>query len=79
MAPGAPGSAERAGPLRALGLLGLYLKVGALNELQYRSNFAMQIFQSMIALLTRLVTATEAKTGRKLLVSHEPILKKKKP
>jgi ABC-2 type transport system permease protein len=40
--------------LRPLGLFGLYLRVGALNELQYRANFAMQLFQSGIALFTGL-------------------------
>jgi ABC-2 type transport system permease protein len=43
-----------AAALRPLRLLGLYLRIGALNELQYRSNFAMQVFQSLIALLTGL-------------------------
>jgi DNA-binding MarR family transcriptional regulator len=33
---------------------------------------------TLIALLTKLVTATEAKTGRKFLVGNEPILKKSK-
>jgi len=32
----------------------------------------------LISLLTRLVTATEAKTGRKFLVSYDPIIKKSK-
>ena len=41
-------------PLRALRLFGLFFRVGALNELQYRANFAIQIFQSLIALGTGL-------------------------
>jgi DNA-binding MarR family transcriptional regulator len=42
------------------------------------AGFSHAEVDTLIALLTRLVTATEAKTGKKLLVSHEPILKKKK-
>jgi ABC-2 type transport system permease protein len=41
-------------PLRPLRLFGLFFRVGALNELQYRANFAIQIFQSAIALGTGL-------------------------
>ncbi len=41
-------------PLRALRLFGLFFRIGALNELQYRANFAIQIFQSAIALGTGL-------------------------
>ena len=41
-------------PLRPLRLFGLFFRVGALNELQYRANFAIQIFQSLIALGTGL-------------------------
>ena len=33
----------------------LYLRVGALNELQYRANFFVQLFQSLLALGTGLV------------------------
>jgi ABC-2 type transport system permease protein len=40
--------------MRALKLFGLYFKVGALNELQYRANLAAQLVQSAIALLTGL-------------------------
>lgn len=36
-------------------LLGIYLRVGILNELQYRVNFFVQVFQSLIALGTGLV------------------------
>jgi ABC-2 type transport system permease protein len=39
------------GPLR---LLGLFFRIGALNELQYRANLAVQLFQSAIALGTGL-------------------------
>jgi ABC-2 type transport system permease protein len=41
-------------PLRPLRLFGLFFRVGALNELQYRANFAVQVFQSAIALGTGL-------------------------
>ncbi|MEA2545530.1 MAG: viologen exporter family transport system permease protein [Chloroflexota bacterium] len=41
-------------PLRPLRLFGLFFRVGALNELQYRANFAIQVFQSVIALATGL-------------------------
>ncbi len=36
--------------MRALRLFAVYFKVGALNELQYRANFAAQLVQSLIAL-----------------------------
>lgn len=39
------------GPLR---LLGLYVRIGALNELQYRANFWLQLLESGIALGTGL-------------------------
>ena len=42
------------------------------------AGFSHAEIDTLIALLTRLVTATEAKTGRKFLISNEPILKKKK-
>jgi ABC-2 type transport system permease protein len=48
-----PGQARR-DPLRPLRLFGLFFRVGALNELQYRANFAIQLFQSAIALGTGL-------------------------
>lgn len=38
--------------------------------------FSREEVDTLIALLTRLLIATEAKTGRKLLVSDTPILKK---
>jgi ABC-2 type transport system permease protein len=40
--------------LRPLRLFAMFLRVGALNELQYRANFAIQVFQSLIALATGL-------------------------
>lgn len=39
-----------------LRLLGLYIKISALNELQYRANFFVQLFQSALALGTGLVS-----------------------
>jgi len=36
-------------PLRPFGLAGTFFRIGALNELQYRANFAVQLFQSAIA------------------------------
>jgi DNA-binding MarR family transcriptional regulator len=42
------------------------------------TGFSHAEIDTLIALLTRLVTATEAKTGRKLLVSGDPIIKKSK-
>ncbi len=35
--------------MRALRLFGVYLRVGAMNELQYRANFVAQLVQSLIA------------------------------
>ena len=35
-------------------LMWVFFRVGALNELQYRANFALQILQSVIALGTGL-------------------------
>ena len=40
--------------MRPLRLLGLFLRIGALNELQYRANFWLQILQALIALGTGL-------------------------
>lgn len=40
--------------MRPLRLLWLFFRVGALNELQYRANFALQILQSAIAIGTGL-------------------------
>jgi ABC-2 type transport system permease protein len=41
--------------MRALRLAWLFFRVGALNDLQYRINFVMQAFQSVLALATGLV------------------------
>jgi viologen exporter family transport system permease protein len=41
-------------PFRPLRLFGVFFRIGALNELQYRANFAIQVFQSLIALGTGL-------------------------
>jgi ABC-2 type transport system permease protein len=49
-----PQAVPRREPLRPLRLFALYFRVGALNELQYRANFAVQVFQSAIALGTGL-------------------------
>ena len=49
-----PMAGPRREPLRPLRLFGLFFRVGALNELQYRANFAVQVFQSTIALATGL-------------------------
>jgi ABC-2 type transport system permease protein len=40
--------------VRAIRLLWVFFRVGALNELQYRANFALQLLQSTIALGTGL-------------------------
>jgi ABC-2 type transport system permease protein len=40
--------------LRPFRLFAMFFRVGALNELQYRANFAVQVFQSLIALATGL-------------------------
>jgi len=45
---------DRADPLRPLRLFALFFRIGALNELQYRANLAVQLFQSAIALGTGL-------------------------
>jgi ABC-2 type transport system permease protein len=39
-------------PPRRLDVLRTFLRVGALNELQYRVNFLLQLFQSVVALAT---------------------------
>lgn len=55
--PPPPPTGEWAGgwqPLRALRLSWLYFRVGALNELQYRVNFFLYLFQSALALGTGL-------------------------
>jgi ABC-2 type transport system permease protein len=40
--------------MRSLGLIWVFMRVNALNELQYRANFFVQLFQSLISLLTGL-------------------------
>jgi ABC-2 type transport system permease protein len=40
--------------MRPLQLLAVYFRVNVLNELQYRANFFIQVFQSAIALITGL-------------------------
>jgi ABC-2 type transport system permease protein len=60
MADSAPVGRERplrvtaGGPLRAVVLAWTYFRVSALNDLQYRANFVVQVFQSAIALGTGL-------------------------
>ena len=49
--------------MNALKLMGVYFRIGALNELQYRVNFFVQLFQSFLALITGLV-------GLALVFSH---------
>jgi ABC-2 type transport system permease protein len=49
-----PPAAPRRDPLRPLRLFGLFFRIGALNELQYRANLAVQLFQSALALGTGL-------------------------
>jgi ABC-2 type transport system permease protein len=53
--PAAPVAVSRREPLRPFKLFGVFFRVGALNELQYRANLAVQVFQSVIALVTGLV------------------------
>ena len=45
---------DRRDPIRPLRLFALFFRVGALNELQYRANLAVQLFQSAIAVGTGL-------------------------
>lgn len=40
--------------MQYLKVVGLFLKIGILNELQYRVNFFVQIFQTMLALIVAL-------------------------
>jgi ABC-2 type transport system permease protein len=51
---GTPMAAPAREPLRPLRLFGVFFRIGALNELQYRATFAIQVFQSVIALATGL-------------------------
>ena len=48
------GARPRREPLRPFRLFGLFFRIGALNELQYRANLAVQLFQSGLALATGL-------------------------
>lgn len=45
---------DRRDPIRPLRLFALFFRVGALNELQYRANLAVQLFQSALAVGTGL-------------------------
>jgi ABC-2 type transport system permease protein len=49
-----PRASRRRDPLRPLRLFALFFRIGALNELQYRANLAVQLFESAIALGTGL-------------------------
>lgn len=42
---------DRRDPLRPLRLFALFFRIGALNELQYRANLAVQLFQSAVDIL----------------------------
>ncbi|HYM95781.1 MAG TPA: ABC-2 family transporter protein [Candidatus Sulfotelmatobacter sp.] len=44
--------------LHALRVGGLYVRVAALNELQYRANFVVALFQSVLAIVVALVVLT---------------------
>jgi ABC-2 type transport system permease protein len=50
----APATAPGRDLLRPLKLFAVFFRIGALNELQYRANLAVQLFQSGIALATGL-------------------------
>ena len=54
MATTTPTPRTRREPLRPARIFGTFFRVSALNELQYRANFAVQVFQSVIALVTGL-------------------------
>ncbi len=51
---GPPARGGRPGATRPFGLAGVFLRVAAMNELQYRANFVVQLAQSAIALVTGL-------------------------
>ncbi len=53
--------------MRALRLAGLYVRLGALNELQYRANFFVSLFQSGLSVAVGLVVLA-------LVYSHTPSL-----
>jgi viologen exporter family transport system permease protein len=44
------GARPRPDPIRAARLAWLFFRIGAMNELQYRVNFFVQLFQSLLAL-----------------------------
>lgn len=50
----APDLVNRTGPAQAARLAWTFFRISALNELQYRVNFFLQLFQSLIALGTAL-------------------------
>jgi ABC-2 type transport system permease protein len=50
-----PAGGRRFEPLRAARIAGLYVRIGVMNEMQYRVNFFIQLFQSLLALATGLV------------------------
>jgi ABC-2 type transport system permease protein len=54
MATTTPVPPTRREPLRPIKIFGTFFRVNALNELQYRANFAVQVFQSIVALVTGL-------------------------
>src|SRR5262245_2748117 len=54
MATTTPTPGARREPLRPVKIFGTFFRVSALNELQYRANLAVQVFQSVIALITGL-------------------------
>jgi ABC-2 type transport system permease protein len=53
--------------MRSLRLVGLYLRLGALNELQYRANFFVAVFQAGLAVAVGLAVLA-------LVYSHTPTL-----
>src|SRR4051794_1441619 len=53
--------------MRTLRLVGLYLRLGALNELQYRANFFVAVFQAGLAVAVGLAVLA-------LVYSHTPTL-----
>jgi ABC-2 type transport system permease protein len=53
--------------MRAIRLMWVFFRVGALNELQYRANFALQLLQSAVALGTGLAVLA-------LVFTHTPSL-----
>ena len=41
--------------MRYLRLFGLFFRLGTMNEMEYRANFFLKMFQSFIALATALI------------------------